>query len=177
MPVGEASFLLGVVPFSWSTVAVLVVGSAAVAVLTRPLAARTGWRPLPVLFAGGCLVAVLALTLGGAGHGQSSGCARWNEAGPIGVLSEAGHDLESFLNAALFFPLGLALVLVVRRALPPSLVVLVLPGVIEAAQLLVPGRICSAADYLLNVSGGLVGVAAGAVAVRRARRADGASRV
>ncbi|MBW0108844.1 VanZ family protein [Pseudonocardia sp. KRD-182] len=176
MPSGEALFLFGVVPFTWSTVAVLLVGLVAVAILWKPLVVRTGWQPMPIMFAGVCLAATAALTLGGAGHVPNTGCVVWNNAGVIGVLTEASHDLESFFNAALLLPLGLTLVLAMRRTLPPLLVVLVLPGLIEAAQLVVPGRVCSTADYLLNVSGGLVGVAAGAVTVRWSQRADGVPR-
>ncbi len=168
--------MLHVVPVSTSTVVVLLVGVAVVVVLWRPLVVRTGWRPLPVLLAGACLAATAALTLVAADRASIPGCASLGGLDLGYVLSEAGHDLESFLNAALFVPLGLTLVLGMRRTLPPLMVVLVLPGLIEAAQLVVPGRVCSAADYVLNVAGGLVGVAAGAVAVRSWQRSDGARR-
>jgi hypothetical protein len=168
--------MMHVVPVSTSTVVVLLVGVAAVMALWRPLIARTGWRPLPILFAGFCLAATAALTLVGADRASITGCASVSGLDLGYVLAEAGHDLESFLNAALFLPLGLTLVLGIRRTLPPLMVVLVLPGLIEAAQLVVAGRVCSAADYVLNVAGGLVGVAAGAVAIRSWRRSDGARR-
>lgn len=165
-----------VVPVSTSTVVVLLVGVAAVVVLWRPLVARTGWRSLPILLAGASLAAIVAITLVGADRVGTTSCASLSGLGLAYVLSEAGHDLESFLNAALLVPLGLTLVLGMRRTLPPLMVVLVLPGLIEAAQLVVPGRVCSAADYVLNVSGGLVGVATGAVALRWSRRSAGAPR-
>lgn len=175
MPEVDETHLLGVVPVSWSTAVVLLVGLGAVEVGWRPVIDRTRWRPLPTLLAGVLLALTIALTIGWGADLRSPGpgCASWEEPGIAGVLLEAGHDLESFLNAALLVPLGLTLVVGARRVLPALLVVLVLPGLIEGVQLMLPGRFCSPADYLLNVAGGLIGVGAGAAAIGgKSRRGD-----
>ena len=169
-------FLVGVIPNSWSTGAVLIVGLVAVGIAWRPVVDRTGWRPQPTLLASALLTLTLAVTIGGGdadGRPGGPGCASAEDPGVAGVFLEVGHELESFLNAALLLPLGLMLVLAMRRTPAPLLVVLVLPGLLEVAQLAIPGRVCRTAGYVLNVGGRLVGVAAGAVAVRWAGRRDG----
>lgn len=149
----------GVVPLTWWSVLIVLSGLGLTATLLRPFVAATGWRLAPTAVAGLWLSVIGALTLGpGAGFdAERAGCVLPDES-VADVLVEIGHDLESALNALLLAPLAVALVLASRRVLTPVMVVVVLPGLIEVAQLFVPGRFCSPADYVLNVSGGLVGV-------------------
>lgn len=164
--------LLGIVPVSWYSLAVMGLGLALTAIGLRPIVARTGWRRWPIAGAGVALTSTVALTLGSWGSTdvvRAPGCTFPGDTDVLALLLEAGHDLESALNAVLLVPLGLLLVLGIRKVLPPLLVVLVLPGVIEMTQLAIPGRVCSLADYLLNVAGGVVGVGLGAAAVLGSR--------
>lgn len=138
----------------------------------RPLAHATGWAPVPTLFALLALTLVLALTLAPAPAdlaSDSSGC-YFGSHHLRSRLLQIRTDPESLLNLVLFVPLGLLAVLAVRRVWPPTLLVLVLPAVIELAQLRIPGRECSGIDYLTNVAGGLVGVLLGWLLLRVARR-------
>lgn len=41
------------------------------------------------------------------------------------------------------------------------MVILALPGAVELVQTQIPGRVCSGADYVTNVAGGLVGIGIG----------------
>lgn len=160
----------GIVPLTWSAALILGVCLAITAVGWARVAEATGWRPVPTAVAGVCLAVVAALTLG---PGSESTLGRvpcvWPSESLAGVLAEVGHDLESALNAVLLMPLGVVLVLAVRRPLVPVLVVAMLPGVVEASQSLIPGRFCSPADYLLNVVGGLAGVGLGVIMTRLER--------
>lgn len=159
--------VFGVVPVTGAALLVLGCGLVVTAIAWGPVVARTGWRPVPVALAGVWLAVTAALTLGPSGNPdtvQAGGCPLPTQS-VVGVLLEVGHDRQSALNTALLLPLGLTLVMGIRRVLPPTLVVVVLPGVIEATQLAIPGRVCSPADYLLNVAGGLVGVGLGALAI------------
>lgn len=168
--------LFDVVPVSWSTVLILSVALAVIAVGWRPVVRRTGWSARPTLVSAVGLAVVLALTLGGGTepdhiHGGAAACSA--EESVAETLLEPTHNLESALNLALLVPVGAASALAVRRPFPPLLLVLVLPAAVEAVQLTVPGRICSPADYLLNALGGVVGVGTGVAALARQRgRAD-----
>jgi glycopeptide antibiotics resistance protein len=143
----------------------------------RPLAALTGWRPLPTLFAMVSLVAALTLTVAPrewrGNHRSLAQClpSNWTEFG-----SSAGHvgsGVESWLNIAMLVPLGFGLMLATRRVVWPSLLVVLLPVAIELSQVLIPGRECSVSDWLANALGGLIGVAVGWLTQRwlRARKA------
>lgn len=146
---------LGVVPVTWWTALILLSGLVVTApVVLRPFAAATAWRPAPTAAAGLWLTVIAALTLGpgGGSAAERVGCPLPDESF-ADVPVEVGHDLESALNAVLLGPVGVALVLASRRVLVPVLLVVVLPGLIEVAQLFVPGRFCSPADYILNVAG------------------------
>lgn len=167
----------GVVPVSWWTVPVLVVGLAATAVGGRRLAERTGWRVVPTLVALAALTAVLALTLTPStrGHAHTFGsgsCLAAFQTDELHAVTEIaeGGQLESQLNALLLVPLGIAAMLAVRRFRIPLLTVTLLPVLIELIQGVLPGRICSLSDLLLNAGGGALGVALAALAIRRGSR-------
>lgn len=166
--------LFGVVPVSLWTAVILLVGLALVAVLWRPMVARTEWRPLPMAVAGICVTAVLALTLGAEGTATSAPMGGLVEEvldeGVAHAMLEAAQDLETILNLVLLVPLGAALVLGLRRIIVPLVIVLMLPAFTELVQLAIPGRVGSLSDFLLNALGGIIGVGLGAILARRLRR-------
>lgn len=170
--------IFGVVPVSWWTALVLAAGLTATAAGGRRLAERAGWRVVPTVVALAALTVVLALTLtpstDGHSHGiEAGGCLSLlpsDELHAVTEIAEVGQ-LESQLNALLLVPLGVALMLAVRRLTIPLLTVLVLPVLIELAQGVLPGRICSLSDLLLNAGGGALGVALAALVVRRSEAA------
>ncbi|MBN9098035.1 MULTISPECIES: VanZ family protein [unclassified Pseudonocardia] len=163
----------GVVPLTWWAALILVCGLVLTAAVVRPFTAVTGWRPIPTAATGVWLAVTAALTLGpgNLSPDERAGCAVPDDS-TADVLIELGHSLEGALNAVLLLPLGVTLVLASRRALVPGAVVVVLPGLVELAQLFVPGRFCSLTDFVLNAAGGLVGVGfgVGAVLLRQSRR-------
>jgi VanZ family protein len=135
-------------------------------VVWRRLARRVGWRPWPTLVALLSLAGVLTLTLAPRNwpdiHRSLGQCVPSSWAGFGESVSEVGGSVESLLNIAMLMPLGCALVLASRRAAWPALLMALLPLGLELAQVVVPGRECSPADWVANASGGLVAVLVGA---------------
>ncbi|MGJ3558824.1 VanZ family protein [Streptomyces sp. INA 01156] len=85
-------------------------------------------------------------------------------------LAEPFHTTQGMWNLAMTLPLGLFVVLAVRRFLPSLLGVVALPLAIEFTQATVNGlgRICDSSDAQMNILGGLAGLAIGtAVLIRR----------
>jgi glycopeptide antibiotics resistance protein len=80
------------------------------------------------------------------------------------------------LNALLLLPLGFFSALAARRAWVAVLPVIITPVFIELIQALIPAldRVCNSQDLINNVTGGLLGVALGAIfvlAIQSRRRA------
>ena len=79
--------------------------------------------------------------------------------GPMGA-----SDL--FANVLLFLPLGVGLWLGGRRALQCALIGLAVSGFIELAQLIVPGRVATPRDLVMNSFGAYVGAVATGIVFR-----------
>jgi glycopeptide antibiotics resistance protein len=80
-------------------------------------------------------------------------------------LSSYLHPTEASLNVLLFVPLGLAVGMLPRGrpAAWLTLVVLLLPTVVEELQVVLPalGRVCQAADIIDNTTGAAIGLVMG----------------
>jgi VanZ family protein len=162
-----------VTPLSWWTVGYAVLAVLVVVAVRGPLVRRTGWRPAWTVVSLLALAAVLAVTLApsrdfprplgvGSCLREAAGQVRNGSAFALG-----GAQAE--LNLVLLVPLGTALVLATRRVRVPLAVVLALPALVELTQTQVPGRLCSGNDYVVNVTGGLGGVALGVALVALTR--------
>lgn len=163
--------LRGTVPISSWTLGLAALGIGGSLLSWKWLARRTGWRPLPTLVALLALTGALALTVSPRG-GRSRNRRTLAECVPVD-WAELGHaagnvggSLESLLNVGLLMPLGFALVLASRRVAWPAMLMLLLPAAIELSQTEINGRLCTAADWMANALGGLIGVAAGFVVHR-----------
>jgi len=151
--------------------------------LWHPLARLTRWRSVPTLLALLSLAGVLTLTLTPkswvGNHRSLAQCLPSGWAGLADSASGITSSLEGMLNIALLAPLGFTLALACRRLAWPALLMLALPAAIELIQVAVPGRECSAADWVANAGGGVVAVLAGGLvnaALRLRRRARGGRR-
>ena len=168
-----AHHLRGILPINRWTPLLGLLGMVLSLFVWRRLAARLHWRPLPTLLTVLSLLAVLTLTLAPKGwwgnHRSLAQCVPSNWADIGAAASHVGGGLESWLNIAMLMPLGFALVMASRRVVWPAAFVVLLPVAIELTQVVVPGRECSVSDWIANASGGLVGVAVGAVWNRRLR--------
>ncbi|HEY1974430.1 MAG TPA: VanZ family protein [Pseudonocardia sp.] len=142
----------------------------------RRLASWLGWRPVPTLIALLGLAGALSLTLSPrdwlANHRSLHQCLPSDWSQLAGSAMRVGTSLESLLNICLLMPLGFGLVVASRRAWWPAVLMVVLPAAIEITQVIVPGRECSAADWIANALGGLIGVTGGLVVHRRMGRAE-----
>lgn len=162
-----AHHLRRVVPISKWTPIFLLVGLVVALLIWRPLARGLRWRSFPTLIALLSLAGASAMTLSPRGwYGNHKSLERCLP-GTLGEIansaSKVGGNMESLLNVGMLVPLGIALVVAIRRVGWPTLLVVVLPAVIEISQTIVPGRQCSTADYLANALGGVVGIAVGVV--------------
>jgi VanZ family protein len=134
----------------------------------RPLTRRTRWRSVPTLMALLSLAATLTLTvtpkswLGN--HRSLAQCLPSGWAALAHSASGITSSLEGVLNVALLVPLGFTLTLACRRMAWPALLMVALPAAIELVQVAVPGRECSAADWMANACGGVIAVLAGGLA-------------
>ncbi|MEU6666357.1 VanZ family protein [Streptomyces sp. NPDC046727] len=141
------------------TVVAFVIGGGAWGVARWRGAAHAFWW-LPLAF---CLTGVLGVTLAlrTGEHGVAE-CVVDHQ------LTEPLHTTQGQWNLAMFVPVGLFGVLALRRPVPVLAGVLALPCLIELTQALAPfaGGICDSSDVEMNVGGGLVGLAAGLLAVR-----------
>lgn len=174
MPVDPDSVLLlalrgGSIPINRWSLLVGMVGAAIVVLISNPLARRAGWRPVPTMVALLGLAMVVSVTIPENGErlGSVAACLPEDLGDVERAVGRLGGGLESLLNMAMLMPFAVAAVLATRRVLPTAVVVLVLPAVVELVQTQVPGRQCSPSDYLANVLGGLLAVAAGALLQRR----------
>lgn len=163
--------LRGTVPISKWTLLFTALGIGASLLGWRWLARRTGWRPMPTLWALFALTAALGLTVSPRG-GRSRNRRTLAECLPVDwaelghAATKVGGSLESLLNIGLLMPLGFALVLASRRVAWPAALMVLLPAAIELAQTSINGRLCTAADWMANALGGLIGVVAGLVVQR-----------
>ena len=162
------------VPLSAWTAVVAVLGTAGALLIHQRLARWARLRRLPTLVALIALSCVLALTVT---PGTVTDQDHWTGCLPTGesTLHLLGHDTENVLNWLLMVPFAAAMVVASGRVLLPAGLTAVIPAVIELAQLVVPGRLCSTPDYLANVLGGLVAVAIIAAA-RKARVSSGTAK-
>jgi hypothetical protein len=143
------------------TAAAVVLGSAAWWVAARQGSRRGSWWFLLV----GCVTGMLGVVFMGASVSPSGSCVVNHD------VAEGFRGIQGVWNLAMVIPVGLFAVLASRRVWVPSVAVVGLPLAVEFAQATVPGlgRICDSTDALMNVLGGVAGVAAG-VAVLAARR-------
>lgn len=83
-------------------------------------------------------------------------------------LSEL-HDgvVEPLGNVVLFIPVGLLLVLHMRRAWPGTLAAVAISASVEIVQLLIPSRVTSVRDIVANTIGATVGALVAWLVVRR----------
>jgi hypothetical protein len=168
------NLLFGAVPVSGLSVMLLVVGLLVALLVWLPLTRRLGWQPASTLALLVAIAVMLTITLHpGTGADQAASLTSCVQLTKQQVL----HDLvaiigshQELVSAAAMIPVGFFAAIAARRGAPAAGLVLILPGLIELAQLKVTGRDCNAASFLLTALGGLLGVAIG-VAVNHLARA------
>ncbi len=88
---------------------------------------------------------------------------------PVAALNDPGSDsrglaraltADALRNVILFAPLGAALAVSLRWAVPGVLIGAALSAAIEVAQIFIPGRYPSAIDVIANTAGTALGIAA-----------------
>ncbi|GAA3560183.1 hypothetical protein GCM10022222_49860 [Amycolatopsis ultiminotia] len=162
------------VPVSGWTLAALLVGGTASVVLAGPLSRRTGWRRGPLLGTLLFLCGILALTLTPGTEPHSDGlraCLPGSFPGLVhSVLHTGGGVSGTLLNLVLFLPFTAAAVVTTGRWLATAIATVPLPLLIETAQSHIPGRYCSAADFVTNTAGALAGVLIGHFVLSRVPR-------
>ncbi|MEJ2353947.1 MAG: VanZ family protein [Anaerolineales bacterium] len=164
---------------SWSGLGValiLIVFSVAAGAAYYGVLVRNGWESWATLGASIALAGALVVTLVPSEFGEER-IVHCVIAMPttLGLFDLPAITQES-LNALLLLPLGFFSVLAAPRARTAVLPVVITPIFIEVIQALIPAldRVCSSQDVINNVSGGLLGVALGALLMvaikgRRAR--------
>ncbi len=174
--------VLAVTPVSWWTLLVAVAGTVLSLVVWRPVVRASGWGNATTLASALLITAVLALTMGpgsASGPGGIRTCVRAAPALVETSVYRITTSAEALLNLVFLVPLGVTMVLATRRPVLATMVILALPGAVELTQTRIPGRVCSGADYVTNVTGGLVGIGIGvltAVVWGRASRSISAAR-
>jgi len=161
--------VLAVTPMSWWTLLVAVAGTVLSLVVWRPVVRASGWGNPTTLASTLLITAVLALTMGPGSASGPGGIRMCVRAAPALVETSVYRittSAEALLNLVFLVPLGVTMVLATRRP-------------VELTQTRIPGRVCSGADYVTNVTGGLVGIVVGvltAVVWGRASRSISAAR-
>lgn len=157
--------LFDVIPVSGLTVALLAACVGASLLVWRPLVHRFGWRPGATLAALVAISVVLAITLhpgtASTGSGSLGQCVQLVKQQVLRDLLAIGNDREALVGVAALVPVGFFVMLATGRASVAAATVLILPGVIELAQLKITGRDCNPVDYLASGLGGLLGVGIG----------------
>lgn len=153
---------------SWTGLGValiLIVFSVAAGVLYYGVWVRRGWNSWATLGASIALSTALAVTLVPSEFGEERivHCVITMPAA-LGLFELPAITQES-LNALLLLPLGFFSALAARRAWVAIVPVVVTPVFIELIQALIPAldRVCSSQDVINNLTGGLLGVALGAL--------------
>ena len=153
---------------SWFLPALLValtVGVLLAPLLQRVLAVRRR-AALAIVLALGLILAATLAPLPESSARQASFSCDLSRIGPLS-WTELTTLNDSSLNVLLFVPLGVATGVIFRSPHGRRLIMasLVLPVVIEAVQLFLPGlgRGCQSADVFDNISGLLVGQLVGAI--------------
>jgi hypothetical protein len=162
---------------SWSGLGValiLIVFSMAAGAVFYGVLVRRGWESWATLGASIALAGALAVTLVPSEFGEER-IARCVIAMPTTLgLFELPAITQQSLNALLLLPLGFFSALAARRAWTAIFPVVITPIFIELVQALIPAldRVCNSQDVINNVTGGLLGVALGALltVVVRGRR-------
>lgn len=160
---------------SWSGLGValiLIVFSIMVGAVYYGVLVRKGWESWATLGASIALAVALAVTLVPSEFGEER-IVHCVIAMPttLGLFDLPAVTQES-LNALLLLPLGFFSALAARRAWAAVLPVVITPIFIELIQALIPAldRVCSSQDVINNVTGGLLGVALGALLMVVIRR-------
>jgi hypothetical protein len=157
--------LFGAVPVSGLSVILLVAGLLAGLLGWLPLARWLGWQPASTLALLIAIAGMLTITLHpGAGPDQAASltsCAQLTKQQVLHDLVVIIGNHQELVGVAAMIPVGFFAATAARRGAPAAALVLILPGVIELAQLKVTGRDCNAASFLLTGLGGLLGVAIG----------------
>ena len=159
------NLLSGAIPVSGLSVILLVVGLVAGLIIWLPLARWLGWQPASTLALLVAIVVMLTITLHpGTGADQAASltsCVQLTKQQVLHDLAVVIGSHQELVGAAAMIPVGFFAATAARRGAPAAALVLILPGVIELAQLKVTGRDCNAASFLLTGLGGLLGVAIG----------------
>ena len=162
---------------SWSGLGValiLIVFSVVAGAVYHGVLVRDGGQSWATLGASIALAAALVVTLVPSEFGEES-IVRCVIGMPTTLgLFELPAITQESLNALLLLPLGFFSALAARRAWTAVLPVVITPIFIELVQALIPAldRVCNSQDVINNITGGLLGVAIGAlltVIVRRRR--------
>jgi glycopeptide antibiotics resistance protein len=169
--------MLGAISWTGLGVALILIAfSVAAGALYYGVLVRRAWNSWATLGASIALAAALAVTLVPSEFGEER-IIHCVIAMPttLGLFDLPAITQES-LNALLLLPLGFFSALAARRTWAAVLPVVITPIFIELVQALIPAldRVCSSKDVINNVSGGLLGVALGALLMvaikgRRAR--------
>jgi VanZ like protein len=169
------NLLFGATPVSGLSVILLVVGLAVALIIWLPLVRWLGWQPASTLALLVAIVVMLTITLHpGTGAGQAASltsCVQLTKQQVLHDLAVVVGNHQELVGVAVMIPVGFFAAVAARRGAPAAVLVLVLPGVIELAQLKVTGRDCNAASFLLTGLGGLIGVAIGVAVNHFARTA------
>jgi glycopeptide antibiotics resistance protein len=169
----EDQLMLEVISWSGLGVAlILIVFSMAAGAVYYGVLVRKGWESWTTLGASIALAAALAVTLVPSEFGEEK-IVHCVIAMPTTLgLFELPAITQQSLNALLLLPLGFFSALAAPWAWTAVLPVVITPIFIELIQALFPAldRVCNSQDVINNVTGGLLGVALGAllmVAIRR----------
>jgi hypothetical protein len=168
--------LFGAIPVSGLSVVLFVVFLAVGLLIWLPLSRRLGWQPASTLALLVSIAVMLTITLHpGADASQAApltSCLQLAKQQVRTDLMTVAGDHRELISAAVMVPVGFFAVTAARSGPPAVAIVLILPGLIELAQLKITGRDCNAASFLLTGLGGLIGVAIGLAVVHIARTAD-----
>lgn len=158
-------FLGARIPISSWTLVGLVVGTGLAMLCWRPLARRLAWWPAPTLVLLLSLTAILALTVTPDGGGSPIPLRVCVPRDPSALMHNALHTggglIADLLNGMLPVPFTAALTLASGRGRMALAIAILLPGVIEVTQTLLPGRHCAISDFLANAVGGTAGFGLG----------------
>ena len=160
--------LFGIIPISGLSIVLLAIGLVVGLLIWLPLVRWLGWQPASTLALLVAIAVMLTVTLhpGVVQDSSLTSCVQLSKQQILHDLLVVAGDHQELAAAAAMIPVGFFAATAARRGAPAAALVLILPGLIELAQLKIGGQDCNAASFLLTGLSGLIGVVIG-VAVNR----------